>query len=102
MPLKTLTDINRLLTAITHYSQTLNQPGVYALWCQEGNSKRLLSVRPSDDLRRSLEVYDTLQTLRMHSRNKIALSVGYMLRSSAIERETLARFLSRNFSAQAG
>lgn len=102
MPLKTLTDINRLLTAITHYSQSLNQPGVYALWCQEGNSKRLLSVRPSDDVRRSLEVYDNLQTLRVHSGNKITFSVGYMPRSSSIERETLARFLSRNFSAQPG
>lgn len=101
MPIKTLTDINRLLTAITHFSQTRNQPGVYALWCQEGDSKRLLSVRPSDDIRRSIEIFDSLQTLRVHSGNKITFSVGYMPGSSSLERETAARFLTRTCLAAA-
>ncbi|WP_428074860.1 hypothetical protein [Candidatus Avelusimicrobium aviculae] len=98
MPLKTLPEIHSLLKPVTHYSQALSQPGIYALWCQEGESKRLLSVRPSDDIRRSLEIHASLQTLRIHSGNRITFSVGYMPRSSAIERETLARFLSRHLS----
>ncbi len=37
------------LQTVEHYNQALRQPGICALWCQEGDSKRLLSVHPSED-----------------------------------------------------
>lgn len=92
---KTKLSLDKILFPVRDHYQTLKQPGIYALWCQEGNSRRLLSIRASDNLYNTILAYDTLQSLRVHSGNKITFSVYYMPQSTALQRETAAQALIR-------
>ncbi len=83
------------LQTVEHYNQALRQPGICALWCQEGDSKRLLSVHPSEDVHSSVRAFQELQQLRVYSGNKITFSVGYMPNSSPEDRASVARQLIR-------
>ncbi len=85
------------LQKVEHYNQALRQPGICALWCQEGNSQRLLSVHPCEDVQSSVRAFQELQQLRVYSGNKITFSVGYMPGSSPEDRATAARqFIRRS------
>ena len=74
------------LQTVEHYNQALRQPGICALWCQEG---------PSEDVHSSVRAFQELQQLRVYSGNKITFSVGYMPGSSHEDRATAARQLIR-------
>lgn len=75
-------------------------PGIYALWCKEGNSRSLLNILESDNIKLSFLRYMQLQSLRLRAANHIEFSAFYTPDMDKEARRRAAQALTRTAFAQ--
>lgn len=78
------------LRFINRVKDACEQPGVYALWCLEGNRLSLLNVKESANIKITLLIYHQLLRGHAHAHNRIVFSACYAPGSNADERRTLS------------
>lgn len=76
-------------------------PGIYALWCKEGDSRSLLNILESENIKLSFLRYMQLQSLRLRAANHIEFSAFYTPDMDKEARQRAAQALTRRAFTQA-